>query len=220
MRGLAAAVMLQAAGTAPSLITNPDWIRRPSGSEIARYYPRAAAAAQIEGSAAISCKVSAAGFLVDCTVLDERPAGHEFGQAALALSTSFRMRPMLRDGAPVEGGTVRIPMQFKLPPQDSGSGGPPTWAQVTRCYAFSFSALEAGPSSDENRGRFAAWRVVYEMKLISEGLKPTEIDARLVSARNAPAAPGSPPDLAACDRIIGSAGLAIGRGLAAMRDVR
>jgi protein TonB len=31
------------------------------------------------------------------------------------MSSRFKLRPMTRDGKPVAGGTVRIPIQFALP---------------------------------------------------------------------------------------------------------
>ena len=38
-----------------------------------------------------------------------------FGEATLRMSKLFRMRPKTQDGAPVEGGSVRIPIRFNLP---------------------------------------------------------------------------------------------------------
>ena len=38
-----------------------------------------------------------------------------FGDAAMKLSKLFKMRPQTKDGQPVDGGTVRIPIAFRLP---------------------------------------------------------------------------------------------------------
>ena len=99
----------------PSVITNPDWARKPSGEDIARYYPDRALRMEVEGRATLSCKVSAKGTLEGCSVVSEDPADQDFGSAALRMSKLFKMRPQTRDGAPVEGGTVRIPLSFRLP---------------------------------------------------------------------------------------------------------
>ena len=37
----------------------------------------------------------------------------EFGDAALKLSKLFKMRPQSKDGAPTNGGVVRIPIRFE-----------------------------------------------------------------------------------------------------------
>ena len=39
----------------PSVITNPDWARKPSGEDIARYYPDRALRMEVEGRATLSC---------------------------------------------------------------------------------------------------------------------------------------------------------------------
>ena len=50
----------------------------------------------------------------DCKVTSETPTGYGFGAAALKLAGSFKMKPETRDGEPVAGALVTIPMPFKL----------------------------------------------------------------------------------------------------------
>ena len=99
----------------PSVITNPDWARRPSAEEVARYYPDRAMRMEVGGSASLSCTVTARGTLSSCNITSESPADMGFGDAAIKLSKLFKMRPQTKDGQPVDGGTVRIPLRFTLP---------------------------------------------------------------------------------------------------------
>ncbi|HLY80939.1 MAG TPA: energy transducer TonB [Caulobacteraceae bacterium] len=102
------AAMLRNGGT---LITNPDWLRRPTQDEMIRYFP--ADSAGVTGLARIVCVVTTRGLLDRCVIDQETPSGHGFGQAALAMSSIFVMRPMSVDGLPVGGGRITIPIRFE-----------------------------------------------------------------------------------------------------------
>ena len=94
---------------------SPGGWRVPTGRDMARYYPERAQRFGINGAAIVSCNVTAVGTLESCTVVEETPSGFGFGVAALRMTPLFKMEPNTADGAPVGGGTVRIPIRFSLP---------------------------------------------------------------------------------------------------------
>ena len=98
----------------PVLVTNPDWLRKPSGSELVSLYPSKAMMYRLSGQATISCRSMLSGALKDCFVIDESPMGFGFGDAALKMSASFRMKPATIDGVAIDGEHVTIPINFAL----------------------------------------------------------------------------------------------------------
>src|SRR6185312_6463421 len=90
----------------PSMLSQPDWLSKPTGDDLAALYPKQAEANQIEGRATIRCSVTTDGLLADCSVVSEEPPGAGFGPAAVSMASRFRMRPLTKDGRPVGGGTV------------------------------------------------------------------------------------------------------------------
>jgi TonB family protein len=105
------------------LITEPDWAERPTGEDVARYYPTLAQYLRLSGRAEITCSVTKAGALSGCTVIGQIPVGLGFGEAAMKLSPLFRMRPRMLNGEPVSGGVVRIPIRFSMTPDAPAGAG-------------------------------------------------------------------------------------------------
>lgn len=98
-----------------SVVANPDWQRLPTQEDIARYFPKAANEEDLAGRAVLSCTVGVDGRLAGCSAEAITPEGAGFGEAAVAMSEVFRMRPKTLNGNPVAGGTVRIPISFLIP---------------------------------------------------------------------------------------------------------
>ena len=115
MIAVALALLLQAPAAPAS--AEPQWLRLPSRSEVAKAYPRARADGQ-PGSAMLSCEVANDGALFGCVVMNESPAGKGFGAAALRLSRLYRMQPVIREGVPAPGGSVLIPIRWPRPNPD------------------------------------------------------------------------------------------------------
>lgn len=101
------------APVAPSVITNPTWLERPTGRDYSRYYPERAMDRNQEGRVSLDCIVAADG-RINCSVISEDPSGWGFGDAAIRISRSFRMAPATQDGVPTSGGRVRVPIRFTL----------------------------------------------------------------------------------------------------------
>jgi TonB family protein len=108
----------------PRVIARPDWVERPTGQDMARFYPAAAVQQKLSGRVVAQCRVEVSGLLSGCEVVDEAPQGAGFGEASLQLTTIFRMKPLSRDGEPVAGGVVRIPIMFRIASEAAPAAAP------------------------------------------------------------------------------------------------
>jgi hypothetical protein len=109
--GDAPVVKFQALGEPRGL---PHWIHRPTGDDVVQVFPARALEAGKEAHTSMSCKVTAEGTLTQCVITEETPPGWGFGQASLALAPKFLMSPKTDADVSVEGGTVVIPINWKL----------------------------------------------------------------------------------------------------------
>ncbi len=122
---LAAASLGSVALAASDIVTPPDWLRRPSQDDVLAVWPSKDFGQRRGGTGVIACSVSAQGALFACRVISEKPEGSGFGNAAMALAPQFLMTPALRNGKPEPWNELRIPVNFKSSPNQSGELTPP-----------------------------------------------------------------------------------------------
>jgi TonB family protein len=114
---------------------NPDWLRKPTGQDLANIFPKKAIEEGRAGKATIACQVTVEGFLQNCKVTSESPKDYNFGAAGLQLAPQFRMTPKIRGGKAVPGGSVTIPINWGAPNPSSLMNSTtivldPPWSQV------------------------------------------------------------------------------------------
>jgi TonB family protein len=175
---MVAAGALAGAATSGPTIDHPAWETGPTGEALIRYYPLKAQRSHQEGSSTIRCSVTAQGGVTGCVIVSEKPEGWGFGEAAIKLSPLFKMKPKMADGSAVEGGIVKIPVQFKI-------GGQPSGLDLAmQCYA-----AHAGPAAADPKAIAVAWPAAfYASHVIAEaallGDPPSNWEKLLAQARS------------------------------------
>ena len=97
-------------------IRNPVWLRHFTASTAAAIYPAAAKAAGVrQGIGTIDCTIAEDGWLKECVVAAEDPAGLGFGEAALKAATELQMNPWTKQGSPVGGARIELPIRLAAP---------------------------------------------------------------------------------------------------------
>ncbi len=166
-------------------ITNPDWVELPTGDQMARFYPPLANVLAINGIVRMTCEVTKSGMVENCRIASETPKGIGFGEAALQMAGSFRMRPQTVNGAPVSGALVTIPINFKMfgdqPPVVADAAGGPAPSPTQLATARRLAALTLSPEVAKARGDLTA----TQMQQIADhtpGVDPDQA-AKAIAAR-------------------------------------
>jgi TonB family protein len=117
------------------VITQPDWIAKPTDEALAHHYPELATVLSLSVDALLGYTVSAEGSLTNCRAESKRPAGLGFGQAAMAITGEFKMKPMTINGQPVDGGIIHIPIRFMMSSAESVTPAPPPISEEAAKHA-------------------------------------------------------------------------------------
>ena len=97
------------------LVSNPVWLTKFTPAAAATYFPPEAGVKGLTtGRGVAECRVEADGKLQACRGVSAQPEGAGFSEAAAKAASSMRMSPWTKDGGPVDGATVRIPIRLTL----------------------------------------------------------------------------------------------------------
>ncbi len=155
----------------PPVIQSPDWEKKPTPDELGGSWPLAALRAGKGGSATIRCIVASDGLLHSCDVVSETPEGLGFGGAALAMAPLFVMKPAARDGKPIGGARVTIPINFNC----NGSCEKSVMYDAVRLYRY--RRMAGSPDAGPGRGRLSAGRPAEKHRR-RPGFRPVHVRRR------------------------------------------
>lgn len=107
----------KAGDLAARAVDAPMWLAGFDAKAAPKVFPPEAAASGVTtGHGVARCTVTPSGGLTDCQPEAAEPAGLGFSEAAAKLAATLRMNLWSADGAPVEGGVVRVGIQLNLKP--------------------------------------------------------------------------------------------------------
>jgi TonB family protein len=122
--------------TPPVEVNDPEWLQGVDPAMVARLFPDAAAKAGLKtGRAILGCVVAHDGGLTQCAVSSEEPAGLGFGGAALSVAGVMRMNAWTKQGAPVDGARILLPIRLNIgddaAPAQTSAAAPQTAESAT-----------------------------------------------------------------------------------------
>lgn len=113
---------------APAWASAPDWVRGPEPADVKAAFPAEARAAHVAtGRATLECVIGDDGGLSECRTQGETPPALGFGPAALKVAAAMRANLWSRDGEPLAGEHVRLPLRLvdEIAPAASASAEAP-----------------------------------------------------------------------------------------------
>jgi protein TonB len=97
------------------LISRPTWMTKFSPTAVASFFPsEAASKGMTTGRGVAECKVQPDGALASCRPVSAEPEGAGFSEAAARAASGMRMNPWTRDGGPVDGAVVLVPIRLTV----------------------------------------------------------------------------------------------------------
>ena len=99
-------------------VSTPRWLAGFDPDQALKVYPKEAADKGVStGLGVAECLVARDGSLTRCAPKKADPEGLGFSEAAVALASTMKMNPWLRDGEPADGAVVRVAVRLNLKSQ-------------------------------------------------------------------------------------------------------
>jgi TonB family protein len=210
----AAAALAEPVVPAGAVVTQPDWRVVPNGADLSEQYPAVAQFIGLPGRALLQCEVAIDGS-ASCKVIDETPAGLGFGDAALAFSKTFKMKPMTVNGQPVDGGEIKIPLKFAAPDEDEEA------ADASPAVTAAVAALAPGAATsgtEPSAKATALARKIAATTLGQSGIKAFKDLARAALIKQFGGSKLTAAEKAALDDYVVALGVTMDARIAAMGD--